>query len=582
MRTSTIPGFREIFPNEQANYTDLVCELSSDTIIKLCAALNSELTCPEPRWEIQARLNFIVIQRFSNVQRSLIFRSFGRFKEKSGDGFQGMIFFRRYLVAMLLKELNNYRVVEQRDDKPSHEYAFFRAYLKIIDEVNDGDHADIDFKQLDKTDPLWVFRLCWPPMLRQFELNERGNMIFEMLKSACLMDFASKNFREPLKEYLSSFGFSSPGNLMGSFNAIYRATELYDPNAILKKYTLISINADTNTKHLEAQTITPQSNGKLRFGDLKKCPVFFSPQRQKHIVLDNYLAQRKVFRAPYFELFHKTSLKPQEKASQDGAYIRYSQQVADVLEKHCLKPILTLLAQQYCDVMHFDDGSDSVPDGYVRVGRKIFLFEYKAYFFPEKLSQKPNFEELKAYFDSRFITNEKGKEKGIHQLRKQISLICEGGFGFDREVKSLQENGSLIIYPIITYNDFYFGLNGLNVYLNNEFMRSLPEQYADKLRIVPVVLMNLESILDMVLTGQGVAGLEQHIHRFLRLASQAQEAMQVTGSLNDFLLAYSSFDELYNWQFAPRPGDLKETQEIFQTLLELTGLSLDELEEPID
>jgi hypothetical protein len=581
MRSSTLPGFRDIFTGEEASYSDLVAELGSDTIIKLCAALNAELTCPETRWEIQARLNFIVVRRFTDEQRSLIFRSFGWFKEKVGEGFQGMIFFRRYLVAMMLKELNNYRVVEQRDDQPQHEYQFLKAYLKIIDEVNDGDHGDIDFTKLDKTDPLWPLHLCWLPVLRQFELNEKGNMIFEMLKTACLLDFAVQNFREPLREYLTSFGFLSPGNLLGSFNVIYRITEQYDPNVMLRKYTLIFINEETNIKHLQAQTIGP-SRGKLTFGDLKKRPVFYSPQRDKYLVLDNYLAHRKVFRGPYFELFHQTSLKPKEKSLQEEAFGRYSQQVADVLEKRCLKPIITLLAQQQCDVVHFDDGSDNVPDAYLRIGRTIFLFEYKAYFFPEKLTQKPNFDELKAYFDRGFIANENGKEKGIHQLRKQISLIYQGGFDFDPELKSLLETGGLTIYPIITYNDFYFGLSGLNVYLHDAFIKSIPQEYDDKLGVVPLVLMNLESLLDMVLTSQRLNDLEQHIHNFLGMSNQAKQAFQFTHSRADFLKSYAGFDEVYTSQFAPKTGSLGQTQQALRRLLELAGLSLEELDKPLD
>lgn len=582
MKSSTIPGFREIFPDEDVSYTDLVHELGPDTIIKLCVALNGELTCPEPQWEIQARLNYIVIKRFTDVQRSLIFRSFGLFKENVGDGFKGMIFFRRYLVAMILKELNNYRVVEDRHDSPHHEYLFFKAYLKIIDEVNDSDHEDIDFDTGNNADTLWPFRLCWLPVLRQFEYNEKGNMVFEMLKTACLLDFASNNFRQALREYLISFGFSSPGNLMSSFNTIHKATESYYPEKMLRKYTLINVNENTNIKHLQAQTITLRKKDELRLANLKKQPIFFSPQRQMYIVLDNYLTRHKVFRGPYFELFHNTSLKPREKALQNDAFNRYSQQIADMLEKRCLMPIVTSLAKQDCDIVHFDNGSDNVPNGYLRIGRKIFLFEYKAYFFPDKLAANPDFEKLKEYFDSRFITNEKGKEKGIHQLRKQISQIYEGGFSFDPNLNPLLNDGGLIIYSIITYNDFYFGLNGLNAYLHDAFLKSLPIEYADKLTIIPLVLINLESILDMVLTGQGVSDLECHIQSFLRVTSLAHRAMQVTRGRKDFLLAYAGFDELYYQRLAPERNNLEKSHEVLNRLLELTGLSLDKLNEPLD
>lgn len=109
------------------------CELGSDTIIKLCAGLNSELTCPEPMSDIQARLHYIVEKRFSEAQRNQIFSAFEAHKEKAGNCFRGMIFFRRYLVAMLLRELNDYRIIDKEDDHPQQEFEFFIAYLKIID-----------------------------------------------------------------------------------------------------------------------------------------------------------------------------------------------------------------------------------------------------------------------------------------------------------------------------------------------------------------------------------------------------------------------------------------------------------------
>jgi hypothetical protein len=140
----------------------------------------------------------------------------------------------------------------------------------------------------------------------------------------------------------------------------------------------------------------------------------------------------------------------------------------------------------------------------------------------------------------------------------------------------------LTIYPIITYNDFHFGLNGLNVYLNDVFSKSLPSEFAGNLSIAPVVLMNLESLLDMVLTGQGVIDMEQHIHRFFGLATQAQQAVNVTGNKAEFLMAYAGFDELYNWQFAPKPGDNNKTQEVLHQLLKLAGISFEELEQKID
>ena len=95
-------------------------------------------------------------------------------------------------------------------------------------------------------------------------------------------------------------------------------------------------------------------------------------------------------------------------------------------------------------------------------------------------------------------------------------------------------------------------------------------------------MMNLESLLDMVLTGQGVTQLEHHIHRFFGFAQTAQQSFQVTKSQTDFLKTNIGFDEVYNWQFGPKPGDIDSTQNVLSQLLELAGVSFEELERPLD
>ena len=581
MQTSNIPGYSEIFPSGIEQYDEVVSGLASDTVIKLCAAINNELTCPEQRQEIQGRLNYHLVSRFTKEQQAHLQQSFIDYKAKANDNFRGMIFFRRYLVAMILKELANYREVDDRDDSPVHEYQFFKAYLLVIDEVNQGDHGDLDFSNLDKTDPLTTYKMLWMPVIRQFEYNEKGNIIFETLKTACLLKYTAENYTEFLKEYLGQFGFKSPGELLSSYNQIYRVTEVYDPKAMLRKFSLINPLPDVNIKHLESQAINAKIGTKLTFSDLKKQSVFHSKQREKYVILDNYLSQRKVFRGPYFELYHQTSLKKQEKKGGQEVFNKYSQNVADALEARCLRPILTLLGEKECDKMYFDDGTKNVPDGYLRIGNIVLLFEYKAYFFPEKLAQKPNFEALKKYFDDRFIVNEGGKEKGINQLKKQIDLIYQDKFDFDKELGKIATDQKLLIYPIITYNDFNFSLSGLNVYLHKAFFSILEDKYAEKMTIMPLMLMNLETILDIVMTEQGVTGLRQHIYNFINLVTESEANLQVSKSQSDFLKAHASFDEIYNWLFVQKLENPDSIQPVLEKLLEIAGLSFSELNKPL-
>jgi len=171
---------------------------------------------------------------------------------------------------MMLKELHTYREVDEPDDLPVHEYLFLKAYLKVIDEVNNSDHGDIDLKTLDPSDSDHVYKVLWMPMISQFEYNERGNIIFETLKTACLLNMAKENYLPYLQEYLALFGFKSPGELLRSFDQIYAATTAYDIKEKFRKYTLINTEDVTNTRHLDYQLINQRIGKRSTFSDLKK------------------------------------------------------------------------------------------------------------------------------------------------------------------------------------------------------------------------------------------------------------------------------------------------------------------------
>ncbi|WP_286753524.1 MULTISPECIES: hypothetical protein [Sphingobacterium] len=576
LETFTIPGYKDIFIGSHESYEELVKDLNSETIITLCAILNGELTCPEPLAQIQKRLIFLISKNFTFDQKQQLKDSFRYFHKTASGIFEGGIIFRRYLLAMILKELNNYRSVQSTKSDQEKEYLFFKAYLKIIDEVNDSDLLKIDFSEIEKSNPLYIFWLCWKPVLGQFELMEKGNMVFEMLKSACLLEYAKNNLLVYLKDYLNQFGFKSPGHLLASFNSIYKATESYRPKEHFRKYTLLNVRKNNSAKHIKSQCINSEIKGTLELRDLKKSPLLFHQKKHSYIILDYYFARKKTFRSIYFELFHQTSLKPEDKILQQKAFNKYSQEIGDLLEAKCLKPIITLLAGNDFDKIHFDDKSEGIPDGYVRKGRKIFLFEYKAYFFPESLVHESDFNKTLKYFNDRFIV-----KKGIGQIKEQITKIYNLKFDFDKELKNLVETGSVTIYPIITFNEYHFGLTGLSQYLEGEFKKIIPQKYREKFSIMPLALINLETILDMVLTDQDINDLKTHLNSYQTFTSNTQYRFFKNPDNATLNSAFVGFDNYYYSAIAPRPVSMEKTQNILTSLLKLTGISLDELNRKI-
>lgn len=561
MRSNTVPGYKDLFPNGNKTYKHFVQKVPSDIIIRVFIALNNELNTDEETYRLQKRIYQAWTKRFSSKQLNELNNALTRFSRKTGNRFYGMIFGRRYLLEVILKELNNYRDCPDYQDDPMDEYDHFKAYLIAVDEVNKRDHNLINFGTLKKEDPFWQYRILWPPMLIQWEWNEKNNIIYETFKLLCFFKYANSTYSEYVKEYLHSLNFKSVAQLIGSFQSVNKSTSLDDKEAMLRK--LVYIKPEGDVEHLKQQSINQRvGQGAVTVSDIRKYPLYST--RRGYMVIDPCTYIKKNFRGPFFELFHKTSLNQKEK------FNTYSTNVSDELERSCLVPVLKLLAGSTVTVIHFDDGSRNVPDGYIRVGNKIFLFEYKAYFFPEKLTNNPDYNEIKKYIDERFIKSDKGKSKGIRQLRTQIEIINRNGFDFDRLNDTNEE---IAIYPILVHQDFQFSIPGVNEYLNEVFSQEMPDLKLN-FKVKPIVVANLEVILDMAICMKDSLYLGSCIDKYLDFNTQGKIRYKQTAKMDDFLNAHASFDELYLTKMAEKLENPDITETTLRQLLELAEIAI--------
>jgi hypothetical protein len=564
---STVAGYKDLFPNGTKSYSDCVKDIPSDILLSVFIALNNELNSHEEWFELQKRIYLSFTKRFTKKQKNELFTTLNRFRVKTGNRYDGLIFGRRYLIEFIIKELNNYRECPEYEDQLIDEYNIFKAYLKVIDEVNLRDHTFIDFFKLDKTSPTWIYRMLWLPLLNQWEWNEKTNIIFETFKLLCFLKFVRLEYPKYLKEYLKAFNFKSIAQLLGSFSQVNKSTYMDDEHAMLRRLVYINPPATVNQQHLVQQTINQKLGKPITPSELPVNPLYLKKDRG-YMVIDQSMYLRKNYRGRFFELFHNTSL------SKNEAFNTYSSKVSDELERSCLVPILTILAQSHKCLVHFDDKTENVPDGYIRIGNKIFLFEYKAYLFPERLSSNPDFEEIKKYIDQRFISSEKSKAKGIGQLKTQIDILNADGFEFDKAVNATQ--GQIEIFPILIHQDFQFSLPGVNHYPNDKFSDLLKEIETD-LKINQVTLINLEVLLDMAVCSKDIFYLESAINEYHQFISDGQSKFKMTARQDDFLNAHLSFDQLYNTRMIEKLDDPNSTKPFLNQLLKIAGISLKNL-----
>lgn len=572
----TIPGFKELFPGQVGTYEEFIKDIPSEVVISVLIMLNNELNAPLPYSENQKRIRNLVSFRYSKEQLAMLNAAFSNYRQRTNGHYEDDVFGRRYLLAMIIRELNNYRSFEIADTSPEHEFNILMAYWCMVQEVNDNDHGLMPDPKENAKDDLGVYRMIWTPNFNQYDFNEDADAGFQFFKLLCLVPFALQNYRGYAKEYLNKFGFKTFGQLLHSIHVVTMSTLAYKQEEVMSKLSYINPLQGVDESHLKSQTINSEiGKRELTLNDLRKAPLFYN-HRDKYMVIDADFYHRKTYKGPFFELFYSTGLSKKQSFNQYSATIS-----SEVLEKILFKGILSGLRASKYDCIHFDDNSDLSPDCYYRRNKSIFLTEFKAYIFPDELASNPGFEKIKEYIDKRFVQNEGGKSKGVSQLINQINRLQANGFDFDPKFKNELHAKRITIYPIICHNEFNFSMPGINEYLNKLFMDKVSNEAKEKFNIKPLALVNLDIFYDLMLRGGTFKDVEGFLERYHSIIEARNKQMQRQLNADTFLRAKSSFDEIYNSLFFPELKIMPKTSDVTKRLQELIGVTQAQLDEEI-
>ncbi|WP_431199635.1 hypothetical protein ACQ86K_01205 [Mucilaginibacter sp. P19] len=580
MKSSIVPGYKDLFADQNESYSKLVSGISSEMVIRVMSALNNELNGTGGLQGNQAAIFADFTKRFTHEQRGDLKDRLNAFTEKLGEDSVVVFFGPRYFMTMILKELNSYRTSEENDD-PAIEYQLFKAYLLIIDEVAEKDHQAIDFKSLIPGDPDNLLRIMWLPTINQFEYNEKCSQLFETYKSMCFFRFmVNSKYKHYLKEYLAALHFKSVGRYLKSFDQINKTVQHTDPNAaMLKRLNYIVPDDGVDQTHLQRLSVNLKEKDHFDLLDIKVAPLCYAADRKGYMVIDYNYSNKKIFKGAFFEICHTTSLTQNpdyDDKKRQKIFNTYSKDVSDEFEKQYFKPVMQLFSGDTNDLVYFDDGTPSCPDCYIRVGNKVILFEYKAYVFQDELIKNPDFAKLNAYLDKKFVQSENDQPKGVGQLVNQIELFIKQSFTFDKELYRLHEDGDIMIFPVIVYSDFNFSLPGVNNYLNYKMMRLLQEVKGQRLTIAPLVMINLETILDLAVTDKNMIDLGSGFLNYFEFLQQSQAFLAAQPTQNNFMRANMSFDEFYNAYLIEPTTDKTLVPKKMRELLILSGIDIDE------
>jgi len=199
MKMIMMPGYRSLFGEPTSSYEEILKKVPSEIVIMLLMSLNAELNTTEAHTVKQNRIWQLVSYRFTKGQYQKFEIAFSKYSEKV-NGFDGTLFDRSCLLAMILKELKRNNTCDSELDEPLQEYNFVIAYLLVVDEVRKNDSELLENSKKYKDEVMPTLPLLWAGGIRQYEFNQTVNIAYELFKLNCFSKYAYDRFKPYLKE----------------------------------------------------------------------------------------------------------------------------------------------------------------------------------------------------------------------------------------------------------------------------------------------------------------------------------------------------------------------------------------------
>lgn len=322
----------------------------------------------------------------------------------------------------------------------------------------------------------------WASGMQEVTIQNWKNPLNSLVKGLSFLNYLEKNYQDELKYYLENYGFKDKWGLI---QCILQPAYTWFHNDVKIFYSSeFSTNCFLDDLSLDLKEYRKKyTKGGLYYQGFRETPLYSSINNNR-IVLDWNLMTDQLYNSFVFKFYKKNKRKIglgfldfKNKSRNEG-----------LIENVLFPKILINCFNPKYNVILFDNeirsgfGNNkgvSLPDAYVRVNKKIFLFEIKDSFFSSKAIDSGNYEDIKDEIDLKFNSiNKKGTElKGVEQIINQMEFLksnnsFEENFSFDTSKYEL--------YPVIIFTDEHFGLPGIGKYLDEEFMRKLKERNLEK------------------------------------------------------------------------------------------------------
>lgn len=360
---------------------------------------------------------------------------------------------------------------------PEEEENILKAILVLNEKAENKQLENINHEKPSTYLDLYI-RYMWPMMLPLNEYTYRKEIIVPLNQAFLLSDFLKndedykpysenylkKNKVNSYEEYFQnivSLYYNGYNKEQKSFYAFYNQESLFHFTIL---QGLVQTIGETSSKDYQLINNT-------RFINFKKKPILKTSSGKYFISNWSFIID-KLYEGFKYDFFENSGIKCTLKGDNNSQWnsftsdlsFKFSEKIvfANTIKKYFLKNNTICL---------FDNGKKLNQDLYLRNENHVTFIEFKSLNF----TIKERFEQIKEVVDERMVfdnkkAKKKAKKKAVFQLIEQIKMFHDNinrfeNLSFTRE--------RIMIYPIIVYTDYNWGLYGVNDYLSQIFKKEI-------------------------------------------------------------------------------------------------------------
>lgn len=166
-------------------------------------------------------------------------------------------------------------------------------------------------------------------------------------------------------------------------------------------------------------------------------------------------------------------------------------------ESHLMYSLMNKTFAGQCDVIYTGaelkaKGVDAEPDLYMRIGRSLFLFEYKDVTLSDAVRYSSNVDDIITAINNKICLYEPKKHKGAGQLHYSVEQIVNNHSmdAIDKGVKDVEK-----IFPIILTTDRAYSAIGVQMHIVDEFSK-FPNINFRGFYAIPIII-DFDTLIDL-------------------------------------------------------------------------------------